>query len=34
PFLTDELDAHFVQMIPDLRFEDEDIRELMVASAH
>ncbi|MDT7655437.1 MAG: hypothetical protein QOF38_152 [Pseudonocardiales bacterium] len=34
PFLTDELVAHFVQMIPDLRFEDEDIRELLVASAH
>jgi PucR C-terminal helix-turn-helix domain/GGDEF-like domain len=34
PLLTDELVAHFVEMIPELRFEDEDIRELLVASAH
>jgi len=34
PFLTDELVGHFVDKIPELAIEDEDIRELLVASAH
>jgi DNA-binding PucR family transcriptional regulator len=34
PALTDELVAHFVEFIPDLRIEDEDIRELLYASSH
>jgi hypothetical protein len=34
PALTEEMVAHFVEFIPDLRIEDEDIRELLHASSH
>jgi hypothetical protein len=34
PVLTEEMVAHFTELIPDLRIDDEDIRELLYASAH